>query len=150
MWHRSLLRRFALTVRIFPYLVNKNLGAYLLWGAKGSSFRLYQPKVFRRIPCAYIRYDFDGGSFRTGVHPAAHIHIGLDNPIRIGLGKQLTPLAFLLFVIRQMYPENWERLLNNSVHRTLPNKLHINLEKVDDKYFGEHEKSDLYLMGRDS
>jgi hypothetical protein len=92
-----------------------------------------------------IRYDFDDKSFRSGVHPAAHIHIGLNNQIRIGLERQLTPLAFLLIIIRQMYPEHWERLLNNPVHKTLPQKLHINLEKVPINCFGDHEKCDLYL-----
>jgi len=95
-----------------------------------------------------IRYDFDVGSYREGIHPVAHIHIGLENSIRIGLEKQLTPLAFLLFVIRQMYPDNWERLLRNQVHKELPDKLHLKLEKVSEEYLGQYERCDLYLMGR--
>lgn len=95
-----------------------------------------------------IRYDYDVKSYKTGIHPAAHIHIGLDNQIRIGMERQLTPLAFLLFVIRQMYPENWKRLLDNPISSTLPRKTHLDLEMVSKKYFGSHEKSDLYLAAR--
>ncbi len=92
-----------------------------------------------------IRYDLDNNSYKTGVHPAAHIHIGLDNHIRIGLERELTPLAFLLFVIRQMYPRNWENLLESSISKTLPKKLHVELPKIGNQFFGIHEKSDFYF-----
>ncbi|MBT9100546.1 DUF2290 domain-containing protein [Methylovulum psychrotolerans] len=92
-----------------------------------------------------IRYDFDTDSYKSGIHPAAHIHIGLDNNIRIGLEREFTPLAFLLFVIRHMYPTNWENLLNSSMRNNISKKLHTDLLKVETKYFGEHEKCDLYF-----
>jgi hypothetical protein len=87
----------------------------------------------------------DNSSYKSGIHPAAHIHIGLDNDIRIGLEREFTPLAFLLFVIRHMYPRNWENLLNSTISKTLSKKLHADLPKIETKYFGEHEKCDLYF-----
>jgi hypothetical protein len=58
-----------------------------------------------------IRFDYDAGSYRAGAHPAAHIHIGLDNEIRIATNK-MSAVSFLLFVMRQIYPLCWERLLS--------------------------------------
>ncbi len=58
-----------------------------------------------------IRYDVDKQAYKAGWHPMAHLHIGLDNGIRIALRRKLSPLAFSLFVMRHMYPESWVRLL---------------------------------------
>lgn len=120
--------------------------------ATQRNFNLYQEEydtylttVNYRKNFTPIRYDLDNNSYKTGVHPAAHIHIGLDNHIRIGLERELTPLAFLLFVIRQMYPRNWENLLESSISKTLPKKLHVELPKIGNQFFGIHEKSDFYF-----
>jgi hypothetical protein len=44
-----------------------------------------------------------------------------------------------------MYPRNWENLLNSTISKTLSKKLHADLPKIETKYFGEHEKCDLYF-----
>jgi Uncharacterized conserved protein (DUF2290) len=59
-----------------------------------------------------IRFDYDPIAYRQGVHPIAHLHIGLDNDVRIAVSRCLSPESFLLFVMRQLYPQCWERLLS--------------------------------------
>lgn len=58
-----------------------------------------------------IRFDADRVGYRRGVHPYAHVHIGLENSVRIGVSRSLDATSFVLFVMRQLYPECWHRLL---------------------------------------
>lgn len=93
-----------------------------------------------------IRYDLDFGAYRTGVHPAAHMHIGLDNQIRIGLRRELTPLSFFLFVIRQMYPRNWEFLMESNLGKTLERRIRGDLREIDGKYFKNEDRIELSFV----
>lgn len=63
-----------------------------------------------RIPTP-IRYDYEPDSFNEISHPLGHIHFGLENHIRIGTLVLFDPMSFLLFCIRQMYPEYWAKIL---------------------------------------
>src|SRR5690554_5126643 len=45
-----------------------------------------------------IRYDKHLEGYREGHHPAAHIHIGFDSPMRVGLDRLQTPMSFTLFI----------------------------------------------------
>ena len=92
-----------------------------------------------------IRYDYDPNSYRAGVHPAAHIHIGVDNEIRLGLRRELTPAAFFLFVLRQMYPSNWERLLAQPGGLRINKQVRNNLKQVDTHLFADFDDAEMYL-----
>jgi hypothetical protein len=92
-----------------------------------------------------IRYDFDPTGYRAGVHPVAHIHIGTDNQIRVGTRRELTPTAFLLFTMRQLYPECWERLLSKRDSLKLKRKIRDNLVELAVGSFGELDMDNLYL-----
>lgn len=58
-----------------------------------------------------IRYDYEPLSYDPISHPIGHVHIGLNNHIRIGTDRILNPISFLLFCLRQMYPDNWKDLI---------------------------------------
>lgn len=60
-----------------------------------------------------MRFDYDENGYRTGVHPVAHVHVGLDNQIRL-FSNKMTPTGFVLFVMRHMYPLSWERLIGRA------------------------------------
>lgn len=92
-----------------------------------------------------IRYDLDPHGYRTGVHPLAHIHIGMDNSVRIGLRKKMTPLAFVLFVMRQAYPESWARLLQHREVENVEKKIRTECDDVDDDRWREHDRLELHL-----
>lgn len=59
----------------------------------------------------YLRYDYSEDQYKEGQHPAAHIHLGVDSPIRLSCKYKLKPMSFILFVLRQFYPDEWTRLL---------------------------------------
>lgn len=93
-----------------------------------------------------IRYDLDFGAYRTGVHPAAHIHVGLDNHIRIGLHRELTPLSFFLFVLRQMYPRNWEFLMGSNLGQNLDRRIRTDLREIEVAYLKDQDRVELALL----
>ena len=47
-----------------------------------------------------IRYDYDPQGYNKGSHPIGHIHIGLDNQVRIGFNRKMNKVSFLLFLIK--------------------------------------------------
>lgn len=92
-----------------------------------------------------IRYDRDFNGYRRGIHPAAHLHIGLENNVRLALPREMTPWSFLLFVIRQKYPQSWERLLNSGMAQHFENGVRQNLPLVPEDYWGGHDLSEIAL-----
>jgi len=92
-----------------------------------------------------IRYDFDAGSYRCGVHPAGHIHIGLENEIRFGVRREMSPLGFVMMVVRQRYPENWELILESTLREGIPSHVRDALRRVTNQYFDNHDYCEMYL-----
>lgn len=92
-----------------------------------------------------IRYDVDKQAYKAGSHPMAHLHIGLDNGVRIALRRKLSPLAFSLFVMRHMYPESWIRLLQFSDQFKLRRVLRDGLAFVEDEFWQDLDEIELHL-----
>lgn len=94
---------------------------------------------------APIRYDIDPTGYLSGSHPLGHIHIGLDNNIRIGVRRLMSPMAFSLFVMRQMYPVSWRRLLDYSENCRLPHLCRHGLPLIAGEHWGEMDEIEAYL-----
>jgi len=92
-----------------------------------------------------IRYDRDFRSYRRGIHPAAHLHIGLDNNIRLALPREMTPWSFLLFIVRQKYPTHWERLLNSQLAKHFERNVRDSLPLVPGDYWAGHDLCEIAL-----
>lgn len=92
-----------------------------------------------------IRYDLDTGAYRTCTHPATHIHIGLDNQIRIATRRLMTPLAFVLFIFRQVYPDNWHNLLQYSTELGLARRIRGDLSEVGAEHWTADDELQSYL-----
>lgn len=98
-----------------------------------------------RVHLTPIRYDFDPPGYRSGTHPLGHIHIGLNNSIRIGVRRAMSPISFALFVMRQMYPESWQRLLAYSANCRLPHLCRHGLPLIADEHWGAFDEIEAYL-----
>jgi hypothetical protein len=92
-----------------------------------------------------IRYDHDQVAYRAGVHPLAHLHIGLDNNVRIALRKCMSAEAFSLFVMRQVYPDCWARLLERSTPDYLHRAIRLSLDSVPAAFWGTNDEVELHL-----
>lgn len=92
-----------------------------------------------------MRYDLDPNGYKNGVHPLAHMHIGLGNNVRISLRKKMTPLAFVLFVMRQAYPGSWERLLQQKEVGNVQQKIRLDCSDVENYWWQEHDMLEHHL-----
>lgn len=92
-----------------------------------------------------IRYDYDSNAYRAGVHPAAHIHIGLNNQVRLRVSREMNSRAFLLFVIRHRYPEAWHKLINSTLRDRLGKYVRGGLLKLAEQYQQPEDSYELSL-----
>lgn len=97
-------------------------------------------------PVTPIRYDYDTECYKPGIHPAAHMHLGLDNDIRILLEKQLTPLSFSMFIIRQFYPNEWLNFILKPSKVHFLNEIRNELSQVPKKYFNKLDLHEMRLV----
>ncbi|WP_395683171.1 DUF2290 domain-containing protein [Dokdonella sp.] len=91
-----------------------------------------------------IRFDYDAASYRAGARPAAHIHIGLDNEIRLAANK-MSAVSFLLFVMRQMYPKCWERLLGRQKRDWLVRPIRGESTELPKELWSQVDRIELHL-----
>jgi len=86
-----------------------------------------------RLPTP-IRYDYEPDSFNEISHPIGHIHLGLENQIRIGTFVLFDPMSFLLFCIRQMYPEFWVKILENEKFEKCRKHIREVITEINNEY----------------
>lgn len=95
----------------------------------------------------YFRYDYEEGSYRQGEHPVAHLHCGLMENVRIGLIKGFDIMAFVAFILRQVYVSKWSLVLQD---KKKFHELYIcksGLSEIDMQYYQEHDRErDFYLL----
>lgn len=56
----------------------------------------------------FLRYDSGSKGYKPLKHSYSHIHIGLNDHLRIPISKILTPLKFVLFSVRNTYFNEWK------------------------------------------
>jgi hypothetical protein len=94
-----------------------------------------------------LRYDYDPARYVAGRHPASHLHIGRANNIRIGTKKLLKPLSFVLFVLRQQYPDIWMCLLNSEEDNSpVLRNVRTNLEDIDGEFHNDIDDLEMILI----
>jgi len=96
-------------------------------------------------PATPVRYDYSEPTYREGVHPAGHLHFGLDNQIRICTRRSMSPISFVLFVIRQFYPRQWELLLTKPAWKHLYREIRDSAVEVAPAFFKGNDLHELHL-----
>jgi hypothetical protein len=92
-----------------------------------------------------LRYEYSEKEYRKGVHPASHIHIGHETQIRLPASIVITPLVFVLFLIKQRYLTVWEDLMKAAVFRGKVDSSKGPCGKVRKAFFDGSAMSELYL-----
>ena len=92
----------------------------------------------------YMRYDVDsrGRQGNENIHAFTHLHIGLNNNIRIPIGLHLTPLAFVVFVIRHVYYDDWANAIRQGTVN-LDYKRYC--ESLPEDVWTESERTQLFI-----
>lgn len=95
------------------------------------------------------RYDYDEECYNQGSHPVAHIHLGFKTDIRIGCIKQLKPTSFVLFILRQFYPDYWRTLLfkesMSDIRAVVLKSVKDNLNNIPAEYYNDGDKNEMYM-----
>jgi len=107
-----------------------------------SDFYDSQPLKYSITP---IRYDYSPQLYTSGRHPASHIHFGFNTHIRVGTKKILQPKAFLFFVIRQFYPDNWVTHCTQMEEGMIRRTVRDSLGNIEDAHFGGLDLCEMYL-----
>ena len=93
-----------------------------------------------------VRYDYSEKEYTQGVHSVSHFHIGFRDSIRITSSIFITPLLFVVFIIKNVYFKEWPLLIKDDDFRERYNKVKNKCEKIEDCYFNDIDKKELYLM----
>jgi hypothetical protein len=111
-----------------------------------TDYSNYIVSSFPKDTVTPLRYDYAPDDYTEGRHPASHIHFGHCNNIRVGTRHiLLRPLAFLLFVIRQYYPDKWIELLRDDKAWIWCRDIRDNLDEVHANYWKELDKLEMSL-----
>lgn len=93
-----------------------------------------------------IRYDYDFSEYDSSKHPISHLHIGMDQTVRIPIARIITPQEFTILILRNVYFENWTKVLNSESYIQILNKSKNDNNILEDEYFKSSEKRHLYLF----
>ena len=92
-----------------------------------------------------IRYDYDFSEYEEIIHPISHFHIGNDNNLRIPIDKIIEPLEFGIFIIKNIYINEWKQFLKSENIKDICIKSKENLEEIDEAFFTNNERKFLHL-----
>lgn len=93
-----------------------------------------------------VRYDYNKNLYKAGVHPAAHFHIGKGNDVRISASLLITPLLFVMFILKQCYYPYWEILMQDSDFISEVKSSRASSGALDVSLFNALDKLELYLI----
>lgn len=111
-----------------------------------SDYEQYVSSLDAKSVVTPLRYDYKTADYRPGVHPASHVHFGHGNEIRVGTQRIMKPLSFLLFVLRQRYPNFWEGLRISKDMPVHVRNVRNDLDAVDAAYWGDSDLHEIYLQ----
>lgn len=96
---------------------------------------------------ATFRYDLDQNNYNPIIHSTSHMHIGHQNNIRIPLNKIISPLKFVLFIIKNVYYQEWKNTTENNTEYVLQILKEARTHQTDLKNneWKDDEKLELHL-----
>ena len=96
---------------------------------------------------SYLRYDNAINQYNTGIHPANHFHFGYNQHNRVGCSYHLDAVAFVAFVLRQYYSDEWNHVLKQKDSFPALYGYKSKVVIIESVYYQAIDKShDLYLV----
>ena len=92
-----------------------------------------------------IRYDYSEREYSPGVHSVSHFHFGHSNSIRIPSSVIITPLLFILFVLKQVYSDRWKSLIEEPKFQRVYKSSKSQCPNIRMSFFDNLDKKELYL-----
>jgi hypothetical protein len=92
-----------------------------------------------------LRYDYNLDIYKEGIHPASHLHMGFNNNIRIATERILKPISFVLFILRQNYPNIWIGYISREYHNPILRNIRVTLDTVENDFRQRLDELQLFL-----
>lgn len=93
-----------------------------------------------------FRYDYSEREYKEGTHSVSHIHLGFSDTIRFAIDKMLSPDVFTLFIIKQIYTNEWSKMIYNSkLQNELRSIKRLCPSLADYNLFNDLDRFELYL-----
>ena len=99
----------------------------------------------KNIYPVYMRYDVSAKEYKEGEHPYSHLHIGINNEIRIPIALVLTPEMFTEFVIKMVYKKQWADKKNENYFVDFHKTLKRGCEPIQLEFWSEIDKLDIFI-----
>ena len=87
-----------------------------------------------------VRYDVAYRDYVELRHPASHLHIGLHQTSRWPVDKILSPVAFVLMILKMFYPDRWL-----DAHDDRLSQAKGECARLDDELFSVRDRQQLYF-----
>lgn len=110
-----------------------------------DEYEAYLSSADLKRAVAMLRYDYSPGLYREGCHPASHIHVGHGTQVRLRTHRIMNPVSFTLFVLRQVYPLHWQKLIDGSGTAAHIKHVRESLPVVGPDFAGPKDLWELYL-----
>lgn len=121
-------------------IINENIDTI------GQDYEYYLTGNKEHIYSCPIRYDVAENEYTEMHHAYAHLHIGIENDIRIPVDKVLSPMHFVDFVVKHMYKAKWDNAyVKNEKFKAIVNCLKSQAEKIANEHFTSAEQNLLYI-----
>lgn len=89
---------------------------------------------------SFVRYDYQPSNYKKFCHPCAHFHFGTGNQIRLGIKKIMNPISFILFILRQCYPEQWLYFIEKNNDEKIFRNIRNNLIDIPSETFNDEKE----------
>ena len=93
-----------------------------------------------------VRFDYDPKAYREGLHPAAHVHVGYRSNVRVATERLLSPMSFILLILRQCYPDHWAKLQGTAEIVDRRGEIRTNLTKIEPAFRRSGDFDEMYLV----
>lgn len=93
-----------------------------------------------------IRYDKDKKGYIPLKHSYSHLHIGLNENLRIPCSKELTPLKFAIFCIKNTYYDQWAASFKDPETAQLIYNSKNQCQRLPNEFWQPKEGYELYLF----
>lgn len=102
-----------------------------------EDFEQFKSEQLLNLNSIIIRYDVDPKNYKPLNHSYSHIHFGLGSFNRVACSRILTPLSFVLFVIKNNYEVDLKIYEDFLLHKG---------DNVDSKFWEKKEEREIYLI----
>ena len=106
--------------------------------------KLYESDLIK-FP-VYISYDYSEDTYKEFCHGTSHIHIGLYSDMRISSCMELTPLSFLMIILKNFYYNVWKEIVEKPKISREFESVKANCPDLPNSLFSARDKKELYII----